>query len=166
MILDLISFDEKFWTAVAFIIFIILIYKPVKKILLNNLDEKIEQITQNIKDGEKIKEEAQILHTRISKRQHDLKNETLEIEKNAKERLATIKKEMDEKFEIQIKRRKDLNDFRIKQIEIDARKEINNIAIDLTIEKTKELLSNKLEVGHKEAIIKDSLLEVEKSLKN
>ena len=36
--------DVKFWIAVAFIILIIFLFKPIKKLLLSALDEKISSI--------------------------------------------------------------------------------------------------------------------------
>ena len=45
--------DAKFWTAVAFVIFILVTYRPVKKILLKALDEKITSIKNKINDAKK-----------------------------------------------------------------------------------------------------------------
>jgi len=36
--------DPVFWTAVAFVIFVVLMYRPLKKALLGALDGRIEQI--------------------------------------------------------------------------------------------------------------------------
>ena len=39
--------DPQFWVAIAFIIFILAIFKPVKKLLTSSLDTKIKEIKDN-----------------------------------------------------------------------------------------------------------------------
>ena len=51
--------DPQFWVFVAFVIFITAIFKPLKKILIVNLDKKINEIKNSINKAEEIKNEAQ-----------------------------------------------------------------------------------------------------------
>ena len=42
--------DPQFWILVAFIIFILAVFQPIKKILISNLDVKIAEIKKSIDD--------------------------------------------------------------------------------------------------------------------
>ena len=60
--------DPQFWVLVAFIIFVIAIFNPVRKILLSNLDKKIDEIKNSINEAEKLKNESQITLSEIKKK--------------------------------------------------------------------------------------------------
>jgi F-type H+-transporting ATPase subunit b len=40
--------DPKFWLLISFIVFVILMIKPFKSMMIGGLDSKIEEIKQNI----------------------------------------------------------------------------------------------------------------------
>ena len=79
--------DPQFWILVAFIIFIIAIFKPVRSMLVSVLDNKINEIKNSINEAEKIKTESQQTLTEIKKRQNDVKNEILIIQNEGKEKI-------------------------------------------------------------------------------
>ena len=60
-------FDESFWVAVSFIIFLYFAYKPIKKAIINSLDNKINEIKEKLAQTEKIKVEAKSLLEEIQK---------------------------------------------------------------------------------------------------
>ena len=71
--------DPKFWLLISFIIFLILMYKPFKSMMIGGLDTKIEEIKKNINsslqsfnDSEKKLDEAQ-------KQTSDLENKINEL---------------------------------------------------------------------------------------
>ena len=53
--------DPQFWVAVSFFLFIIAIFNPVRKVLISSLDTQINEIKNQIKEAEDIKNEAQKL---------------------------------------------------------------------------------------------------------
>lgn len=57
--------NESFVVAVCFIIFIYLSYRPIKKVILNTLDTKIDQIKQQLQDTEQLKIDAKLLLEQI-----------------------------------------------------------------------------------------------------
>ena len=54
-------FDENFWIAVSFVIFLYFAYKPIKKAIINSLDAKINEIKEKLAQTEKIKAETKLL---------------------------------------------------------------------------------------------------------
>ena len=57
--------DESFVMAICFVIFVYIAYRPIKKVILNTLDTKIDQIKQQLHDTEQLKTDAKLLLTQI-----------------------------------------------------------------------------------------------------
>ena len=53
--------DPTFWVAVAFVVFVVLVFKPIKGALIGGLDAKIAEIRREVEEAEKLREEAQSL---------------------------------------------------------------------------------------------------------
>ena len=60
-------FDENFWVAVSFIIFLYFAYKPVRKAIINSLDARINDIKEKLAQTEKLKAEAKSLLEEVQK---------------------------------------------------------------------------------------------------
>ena len=65
---------EQFWVLVAFIIFVLAIFNPVRKIITKNLDNKIWEIKKSIDEAEKIKNETQLALSKVNNRQNVVVN--------------------------------------------------------------------------------------------
>ena len=89
--------DPQFWVAVAFFMFIAVIFNPIRKILTSNLDTQIKQIEVNIDEAENLKNEAQITLSEVKKRQSAVQKEIELIYKDAKNKIIKIEKTTDQK---------------------------------------------------------------------
>ena len=158
--------DAKFWTAVAFIIFILLILKPVKSLLIKNLDDKIKAIKNSIQEAETVNNEAKKLFARINKKQNSLENNLSNIWKDTELKINNIEKESNEKFDNQVIRRKEITKNKIAQLELEANEEIKEKTIDLTIKTTKNIINKKYKINYKDKILQRSLLELSDLIKN
>ena len=64
--------DPQFWVFVAFVIFIVAVFKPVRTMFISSMDNKINEIKDSIDQAEKIKNEAQQTLSEIKRRQNSL----------------------------------------------------------------------------------------------
>jgi len=158
--------DPQFWVFIAFIIFVAIIFKPIKKIFTSSLDNKIKTIKNNINQAEKIKNEAQNTLSQIKKRQNDVKLEIEEIQNKAKEKLANIEKLFSQKLSEQIKKRNKLAEIKIEQIVRDTNLQIQNYIVQNAIKTTVLLLEKKLDQKEKQKLINDSVSELNIALKH
>ena len=158
--------DPQFWVFIAFVIFVAIIFKPIKKIFTSSLDNKIKTIKNNIDQAEKIKNEAQNTLSQIKKRQNDVKLETEEIQNKAKEKLAKIEKIFSQKLSEQIKKRNELAKIKIEQIVRDTNLQIQNYIVQNAIKTTVLLLEKKLDQKEKQKLINDSVSELNIALKH
>ena len=158
--------DPQFWILVAFIIFIIAIFKPVRSMLVSVLDSKIIEIKNSINEAEKIKTESQQTLTEIKKRQNDVKNEILIIENEGKEKIKLIEKYSNEKLKEQINKRNQLAKAKIEQITRDANIQIQQHIVKYAINTTIKILEKKLDKFEKQILIDHSIKELNSILKN
>jgi F-type H+-transporting ATPase subunit b len=120
--------DPKFWLLISFIIFLILMYKPFKNMMIGGLDTKIEEIKKNINyslqsfnDSEKKLDEAQ-------KQTSDLENKINELLSSARLQAESSSKDIIEKTTQAIASKEKNSLDRIKQIELSAIQSIKNQA--------------------------------------
>ena len=158
--------DPRFWVFIAFIIFIGVMIKPVRKILSINLGDKIQEIKDSIDQAEKIKNDAQVALSEIKKRQNEVKGEIDLIEQEAKEKITMIEKNAYTKLIDQINKRNALASVKIDQMTRDANTEIQKHITQIAISATVNILEKKLNDKEKQNLIIQSVNELGSALKN
>ena len=112
--------DPKFWLTVSFILFVILMIKPFKSMMIGGLDQKIEEIKSNINSSLKSFSEAEVKLKEAEKQTEDLDNKIQELLDSAKSQAETISKNIVDKTSQTISSKEKNSLERIKQIEISA----------------------------------------------
>tara|TARA_Y100001970_G_C14084616_1_gene776613 strand:+ start:485 stop:970 length:486 start_codon:yes stop_codon:yes gene_type:complete len=158
--------DPQFWVAVAFLLFVIAIFNPVRKILSTNLDEKIKQIKDSIEEAESLKTEAQETLSEIKKRQNEVKIEIDKINNDANNQIKIIEEESELKLNEKINKRQFLCESKIDQLTRDANNEIQEHISSTAIKATINLIEKKLDKQQKENLINTSLNELNSVIKN
>ena len=139
--LDLLH-SETFWVAVAFLIFVILTFKKIKKALIESLDKRIDEIKKRIDEAKKIKEESE---SNLKEAKESLKkiiNDKKTIINNANQEAVALKKKLlvEEKIYNQRLEKKILE--RIQQSKNQAIKDIKKLSIETSLKSVEELLKN------------------------
>ncbi len=158
--------DPQFWVLIAFIIFIGVMIKPVRKILSINLGVKIQEIKDSIDQAEKIKNDAQRTLSEVKKRQNEVKGEIDLIEQEAKEKITMIEKNSHSKLTDQINKRNTLASVKIDQLTRDANTEIQKHITQIAISATVNILEKKLNDKEKQSLVNKSVNELDSALKN
>jgi len=120
--------DPKFWLLVSFVLFVILMIKPFKSMLIGGLDQKIEEIKSNINSSLKSFSDAETELKEAEKQTADLDNKIQELLNSAKSQAETISKNIVDKTAQAISSKEKNSLERIKQIEISAIQSIKNKA--------------------------------------
>ena len=112
--------DPKFWLLISFIVFVILMIKPFKTMMIGGLDSKIEEIKQNIDKSLESFTEAEEKLKDAEKRTLDLSNKVDEIISNARSQAESISKNIIDKTSQTVKSKEKNSIDRIKLIELSA----------------------------------------------
>ena len=97
--------DPQFWVAIAFIIFVVAVFNPIRKMLGTTLNSKIQDIKNSIEEAENIKNETQNTLSDLKKRQNDVQIEIENIHKDAKEKIQILESQAEEKLKEKIDKR-------------------------------------------------------------
>ena len=120
--------DPKFWLLISFVVFVILMIKPFKSMMIGGLDSKIEEIKQNIDKSLESFTEAEEKLKDAEKRTLDLSNKVDEIISNARSQAESISKNIIDKTSQTVKSKEKNSIDRIKQIELSAIQSIKSQA--------------------------------------
>ena len=158
--------DPQFWVLIAFVIFIIAIFNPVRKIITGSLDNKISEIKDSINDAEQIKNDAQLALSEIKKRQNKVNSEIQKIKEDANKKVKIIEENFRNKLTEQIDKREGAASLKIDQMLRDANNEIQVYITDTSVATSINILKAKLDKNEKQNLIDLSIKDLNSILKN
>ena len=158
--------QETVWVALAFFIFIALIWKKASNAVSTILDDRSILIQNELKEAKSLKEEA-MEELRISlQMQKNSSEEFNQIIKEAKEAAKKIKDDADVKSLEIIKRREEQAKQRIMAFENEAIKEIKRVSGTVAIESAKIYIKTHLDKKENVNLITKASNEIKSSLSN
>ena len=159
--------DATFWVAISFFIFVgLLIYFKIPQKIRDTLNDNIKDIKNQIIDAEKLKEEAKNI---LSEHENKIGNSKAEIKSMIDEANEQIEKDIiktNENFHKIMNSRKRSTEDRIKQMKIQAIKDVKNASIKIAIESVERLLKNSLDKSKLDKLYLSSIEETKLALKN
>ena len=161
------NFDATFWVAVSFFLFVgVLLYFKVPQKIFTTLDESINKIKKDIEEAEKLKEEAKNILSDYEARLDKSKVEIDLMIKNAqKESEINIIKTNDQFHKI-FENRKKMAEEKIKQMKLQATKDIKNYSVEVAIIALEKIIKNSIDKKKLDKIYVSSVNEAKKILKN
>ena len=158
--------DPQFWVAVSFILFIAVIFNPVRKILASSLDAQINDIKNKIDEVENLQNEAQKALDEIKDREAKVEKEIQNLKSESEKRIAELKDVSSNKLTDQIEKRKILANNKIEQLVRDTNNSLKNYITRVAIEATRNILLQNLSKEKKSDLIDESITEFNSVLKN
>ena len=145
------------WVAISFIIFIILVFRPIKNMTLTNLDNKIAELKSQLSESKKLKEDAEKLLTEHNKKYKEMLVKIKKINEDAIYESKIIKKKVEEDIKNSLLRKeKGFKQFS-SQMELKVREDLKNEIIRKTIYYTEFKIKKKLKKSHNSKLISESL---------
>ncbi len=149
--------DATLWVAVSFILFIMLVFKPLKNQLSEALEKKIDDLKKEIDESKKLKAEAENIFREQRNKQEENLKKIQQIKNDTMQQILEINKTINEEIKIALKR-KENNFIQISsQMERKILEEIRTEILKKTIFYTEHRLKNKLTEKHNSKLIDDSL---------
>ena len=161
------NFDATFWVAVSFVLFVgVLIYFKVPQKIFTSLDESINKIKKDIEEAEKLKEEAKNI---LSDYEAKLDKSKIEIDlmiKNAQKESESNIIKINDQFHKIFENRKKMAEEKIKQMKLQATKDIKNYSVEVAIIALEKIIKNSIDKKKLDKIYVSSVNEAKKILKN
>ena len=161
------NFDATFWVAVSFFLFAgVLLYFKVPQKIFTSLDESINKIKKDIEEAEKLKEEAKNILSDYEARLDKSKVEIDLMIKNAKKESETNIIKTNDQFHKIFENRKKMAEEKIKQMKLQATKDIKNYSVEVAIIALEKIIKNSIDKKKLDKIYVSSVNEAKKILKN
>lgn len=151
---------EYLWLFIAFILMIVLLWRPVKKGVIGALDARAERIRTELDEAQRLHEEANGLLARYQQQLAEGEKLADEIARNAEAERARLEIRLRADFDAMSKRRTQQALDRIAQEEARAVNELRAQAARLTVATTRELLQTHLDEAQSDRLMKDAIREV------
>ena len=158
--------QETVWVAIAFLIFIALIWKKGSNAISSILDDRSTLIENELSEAKSLKEEAMEELRKSLQMQKNSSEEFNQIIKEAKEVAKKIKEDAEVKSLDLIKRREEQAKQRITTLENEAIKDIKRISGTIAVESAKVYIKNNLNEKENINLITQASAEIKSSLTN
>lgn len=152
--------DPTFWTAVAFVVFVAAVFKPIKKALVGALDGRSEQIRQSLDEAQSLREEAQGLLAEYKRKQRAVLEESEAILGQAKVEAGRLREQAEQELTAALARRRQQAVEKIEQAEAAALKEVRDQAVDIALAATARLLAETVDQAKSESLVDHAIEEL------
>ena len=132
--------DPEFWVLVAAVIFVAVIWKPVRKSLIGSLDERAARIRAELDEARKLRDDAEQLLAEYRIKEREAAAEAQAIIAHAQEEAERIAAQSARDLDQALARRTRLAEERIAQAESKAVEEIRAVAVDVAIAAAREVI--------------------------
>ena len=157
--------DETFFALVGLILFIgVIVYMKVPGMMAKSLDERADQIRNDLSEAKRLREEAQHLLAEYQRKRKEAEIEAANIVASAAREAELLTAEAKMKTEDFVVRRTAISEQKIKQAELDAIKEVRSAAVDLAIAASQAVIAGKADAAIQARLFQDALGEVKAKL--
>ncbi len=146
-----------FWVMIAFFVFVIAVFKPIRGAMLGALDGKITQIRDEVEEAQRLREEAQAALASYQHQQRDAAQETEALMERARSEAEAHRASAEAALKSMLERQDQQALERIEQAESAAIQEIRDRAINVALAATVKLLEQKLAGNSGDALIDDAI---------
>lgn len=152
--------NPEFWVALAFVLVVILAFRPAARTIAATLDARAAKIRAQIEEARKLREDAQALLAEYQKKQRDAIAEAGKIISQARAEAARMKTDAEKDLENAITRRKQQALDRIAQTEAQAVAAVRNTAVEVAMAAAEKLIMSSLDPATKAALADKAISEL------
>jgi F-type H+-transporting ATPase subunit b len=156
--------DAEFWVLLAVAIFLIVVWKPIRRNVVTTLDGRALRIREELGAAANLREEAQQALAAYQRRQQEAATEAAQIVSHAKQEAERIAAQSMRDLEDALRRRQILAQERIAQEEAKALAEIRAIAVDVAISAARQVITASLDERRGSALIDNAIAELPRQL--
>lgn len=148
------------WVGVSFIIFIILVIKPVLKNGKTSLENNIKAIKQRLEEAQSLKYEADKVLKELKDNQKNVSLNIDAMKKKAIEDTREIEKKLNLQLENTIAKREKMFEQRLEQINLKFKKEVSEKIIKSALSVTKKRIERDLSFKKNNSLIEKSIKDI------
>jgi F-type H+-transporting ATPase subunit b len=152
--------DPETWVALAFVVFVVVAFKPIKKGVTGGLDSRIGAIRREIEEAQKLREEAQHLLAEHRRKLREAMDDAKAVIEHAQEEAERLRQKAEADLEASMKRRQLAAEEKIAQAEARAVQEVRDQAVEIAVAATAKLMAEKVDKDHAAALVDEAIREL------
>lgn len=145
--------DPTFWVLIAFVLFFVFTFKPLRRVILGGIDGKIAEIKEQVDEAAKLRDEAQALLAEYERKQQQATGRAEEMIAAARKEAEAAKKVAEQDLRASLERSEKLALERISQAEDKALQEVREMAVDLAIAASEKIIAERIAGADGDAIV-------------
>lgn len=154
----------EFWLAVAFLIFIGALSRPVWRRLTGALDARSAAIAAELEEARQLREEAQATLASYQRKQRDAAKDAERMLAHAQEEAKRLTVETEKSLEATLARHRALAEEKIAQAQARAMDEVRAEAVEIALAATERLLRERMTEAHGDALVDRAIGELPQKL--
>lgn len=157
--------DPATWVSLAItVFFILIIWKKVPAIFAKMLDDRANEIEEQLENAKNLREEAASLLAKYERDQRDAEKQAADMIANAESEVKLMVSDSKAQIEEATKRRSEVAEQKIAQAEASALKEIRSLTVQVATNAARDLIEANLKKADHEALIKSSTEKLDEKL--
>jgi len=157
--------DPEFWVLLAVAIFVVGVWKPVRRTVVGSLDARAARIRSELDEARRLREEAEALVASYRAREREAAGEAAAIVQHARDEAERIAAQSARDLEQALERRQVMAEERIAQAEAKALAEIRGIAIDVAIAAARDVIVGELDERRGAALLDAAIVALPQRLR-
>ncbi|MFL2661845.1 MAG: hypothetical protein ACJ0G4_07910 [Alphaproteobacteria bacterium] len=153
-----------FGVAISFIIFLILVFRPLSRQLSNGLDKKINDLKQKLDESKNLKTEAEKIYKEQLEKQKENESLIKRIGDETKREIKKIEKQVSREIELNMMRKIKNFDQISTQMQNDLKDELKAQIMQNVLDYTEVRIRKNLSGKHNSQLIEKSLKNIPKNL--
>ncbi len=150
-------FKPEFWVFLAFVIFVVLVWRKAKTAIFGALDERADRIRRELEEAQRLREEAQALLAQSQRKQREALKEAEAIVAHAREEAERLIRATEADLDAQMKRREAQAMDKIAQAEATALQQVRDMTVDVAVEATRRILVERMDERSSAALVDDAI---------
>jgi F-type H+-transporting ATPase subunit b len=156
--------EPSFWVAAAFFLFVLAVFKPVGRILINALDARSAKIQKELDEARSLMEEAQALLASYQRRQSEAAEEAQNIIKSAEAEARQIIVEAEKNLEESLNKKIQVYMQKISTYEHSVLQELRVNLIDVAVGTVRSIMKENVKKEVSEELVQNAINEMHKNL--
>ena len=156
--------DATLWVGISFILFVVMVIRPLTSMFSKNIDIRISTLKKEIDEAKKLKIEAENLLNEYKEKEKRNTQYIEELKKQTKKEAKDIEERIKKEIELAITRKEANYELIVKQMESNLKEKLQNEIMTKTLKFTQSRIEKNISEKHNDDFIDESLKKLPKQL--
>ena len=156
--------DATLWVGISFILFVLLVIRPLTSMFSKNIDIRINNLKKEIDEAKKLKIEAENLLNEHKEKEKNNTQYIEELKKQKKKEAKDIENRIKKEIQLAITRKEENYELIVKQMESNLKEKLQNEIMTKTLKFTQSRIEKNISQKHNDDFIDESLKKLPKQL--